>query len=149
MSALHECPACWSLAFAVRHRQRDNMAVGYCLRCGYRDTAKREPYHTIPAPPDPESETPMSMEPYMDQDESNEHARPDRAEIPPEPMSDGERLAYMGTDAARWTDQFLGTLRWSPDGTAALDWGHVLGWFANAIEAGRAAAAPPDPKETQ
>ena len=90
---------------------------------------------------------PPRPEENMDQDESNEHARPDRAEIPPEPMSDGERLAYMGTDAARWADQFLGVLAWSPDGlTPSVDFGLMVGWFANAIEAGRNASAVGDPQ---
>ncbi len=48
-------------------------------------------------------------------------------------MSDSDLLAKMGTDAVKWTDEFL--IRWpqEPDAAEAL-----LGWFANAIEAGAA-----------
>lgn len=45
--------------------------------------------------------------------------------------SDGERLAYMGTDATRWVEEFTKL--------HGGDEGLMLGWFANAIEAGRTA----------
>lgn len=64
-------------------------------------------------------------------------SRPDPAEMPPLPMSDGELLAYMGTDARRWADRYLATLRTAPDGSVRVNWGHLVTWFANAIEAGR------------
>lgn len=47
-------------------------------------------------------------------------------------MNSSDLLTKMGTDAAKWTDEFLATF---PDGTD--DWGTLVGWFANAIEAGR------------
>lgn len=56
-------------------------------------------------------------------------------------MDGGEALAYLGTDASRWADEFL--FRWKVDahGTpGTLDPGAVLGWFANAIQAGYDAA---------
>ena len=37
------------------------------------------------------------------------------------------------TDAAIWTDQFMAVI----DGGATVDWGLMVGWFANAIETGR------------
>jgi hypothetical protein len=48
-------------------------------------------------------------------------------------MTDGALLTYMGTDAGRWAAQFV---RLHPNGT---DEGTLIGWFANAIEAGREA----------
>lgn len=48
-----------------------------------------------------------------------------------------QMLTYMGTDAVRWTWQFLDSTNLSnagPDFKA-----NVTGWFANAIEAGREA----------
>ncbi len=47
-------------------------------------------------------------------------------------MTGGQLLAKMGTDASKWTDEFLAIF---PAGTN--DWGTLVGWFANAIEAGR------------
>ena len=47
-------------------------------------------------------------------------------------MTDGQLLAKMGTDASKWTDEFLAIF---PEGTN--DWGTLAGGFANAIEAGR------------
>ena len=49
-------------------------------------------------------------------------------------MSNAQLLAIMGTDATKWTNEFL--VRF-PEGTN--DWGTLMGWFANAIEAGRSA----------
>lgn len=45
--------------------------------------------------------------------------------------ADGDFLAYCGTDAQRWAEQFAGVY----DGDVEI----LTGWFANAIEAGRAA----------
>ena len=52
------------------------------------------------------------------------------------PMTDGEILEVMGTDAAKWTDEFL---RINPDLNIPDAWGVMVGWFANAIESGRSA----------
>ena len=46
---------------------------------------------------------------------------------------DAKTLDDMGTDAAKWTDEFM---RINPLGP---DWGAMVAWFANAIEAGRTA----------
>lgn len=57
--------------------------------------------------------------------------------------TDGEILARMGTDAAKWTDEFLSRnllvnrAGFTPEHADA--WGSMVGWFANAIEAGRTA----------
>ena len=56
-------------------------------------------------------------------------------EVRPE-ESDGELLARLGTDATKWAEDFIrSTLTGSDD----YEVGHVIGWFANAIEAGRMA----------
>jgi len=52
-----------------------------------------------------------------------------------ETMSDGELLAYMGTDAAKWAAEFCRIAR---DHGHDLDEGWMIGWFANAIEQARA-----------
>jgi len=49
-------------------------------------------------------------------------------------MGDGPLLAYMGADAAKWAAEFCKIAR---DKGHTLDEGWMLGWFANAIEAGR------------
>jgi hypothetical protein len=49
----------------------------------------------------------------------------------------GEILTYMGTDAAKWTDEFMRVQADPKSGPS--DWGAMVGWFANAIEAGRSA----------
>lgn len=50
--------------------------------------------------------------------------------------TDGEILTAMGTDAAKWTDEFM---RVQAERKSALsDWGVMVSWFASAIEAGRA-----------
>jgi hypothetical protein len=54
-------------------------------------------------------------------------------------MTDGELLAYMGTDAAKWADEFCKVAR---DHGHNLDEGWVLGWFANAIETARDIGRP-------
>lgn len=51
-----------------------------------------------------------------------------------EPMSDGDRLAYMGTDASSWTAEFLKQFAGTD---TLLDEGMLIGWFANAIGAGQ------------
>ena len=56
-------------------------------------------------------------------------------------MTDGEKLAYMGTDAAKWAAEFCKVAR--DLGHGDLDEGWVLGWFACAIEAGRGASMLP------
>jgi len=50
-----------------------------------------------------------------------------------EQMTDGALLTYMGTDAQRWAQQFNRIVKGVPDE------GTMIGWFANAIEAGRGA----------
>jgi hypothetical protein len=51
-------------------------------------------------------------------------------------------LTYMGTDAAKWTDEFMRVqverVQANPE-AGDLDWGAMVGWFASAIEAGRSA----------
>lgn len=49
-------------------------------------------------------------------------------------LIDVSLLTEMGTDAAKWADEFLARF---PEGTN--DWGTLVAWFANAIEAGREA----------
>ena len=49
--------------------------------------------------------------------------------------TDAEFLAEMGTDAQKWARTFL-SMDFDPDN---LDEGLMIGWFANAIEAGRSA----------
>jgi hypothetical protein len=60
--------------------------------------------------------------------------------------TDGAILARMGIDAAKWTDEFFKInqmrtlLRDCPDQEPlGVNWGTMVGWFANAIEAGRTA----------
>jgi hypothetical protein len=50
----------------------------------------------------------------------------------------------LGTDAQKWTDAFVERfdgipVAAHPNGPRNLDQGTLLGWFANAIEAGRRA----------
>ena len=47
-------------------------------------------------------------------------------------MSDIDLLAKMGTDAAKWANEYMD--RFSDE---TPDKGTLIGWFANAIEAGR------------
>lgn len=54
-----------------------------------------------------------------------------------ETRTNAEILMIMGTDAAKWTDEFM-LVQAKPE-TPPLDWGTMVGWFANAIEAGRSA----------
>ena len=49
-------------------------------------------------------------------------------------MTDGDRLIYMGTDAAKWAAEFCKIAR--DLGHNDLDEGWLITWFANAIEAG-------------
>jgi len=51
----------------------------------------------------------------------------------------GEILARMGTDAAKWTDEFMRIRHENgPYANPNEEWGTMVGWFANAIEAGKA-----------
>lgn len=50
-------------------------------------------------------------------------------------LSDAELLAYLGTDAQRWAHSCIDHAH----NTDKADEGFLIGWFANAIEAGRAA----------
>lgn len=52
-------------------------------------------------------------------------------------IADGELLAYIGTDAAKWAAEFCKIGR--DLGHTTIDEGWMIGWFANAIEAGREA----------
>lgn len=53
-------------------------------------------------------------------------------------MTDNELLAFMGTDAVRWAEEFRKiSVKLSLDDR--LDIGFLIGWFANALEAGRRA----------
>lgn len=49
-------------------------------------------------------------------------------------MSDADSLAWMGTDAQRWAEMFMAVIDRRP-----FERDFMLGWFANAIEAGRSA----------
>lgn len=56
--------------------------------------------------------------------------------------TDGELLEAMGTDARKWAREFVAM--------HGGDEGLMIGWFANAIEAGRAAPVPaPTPTSVQ
>jgi hypothetical protein len=52
-------------------------------------------------------------------------------------MNSGQLLTHLGTDAAKWTDEFM-RVQADPQ-SGELDWGAMVGWFASAIEAGRSA----------
>jgi hypothetical protein len=54
-------------------------------------------------------------------------------------MSDIDLLAEMGTDASKWVDEYMDRF-----GDEVPDEGTLLGWFANAIEAGRSAGITED-----
>lgn len=68
-------------------------------------------------------------------------------------MTAGQMLEWLGTDAARWARAFAdierrGKLR--PEDSDRVGW--LVGWFANAVEAGRAAGRRetcPHPPEQQ
>ena len=57
----------------------------------------------------------------------------------------GEQLARLGTDASKWTDEFLEHFYVHPkvgdipaDETARdWQWGSMVAWFASAIESGK------------
>jgi len=51
-------------------------------------------------------------------------------------MTDGELLAEMGTDAQKWAQEFIRRFG-GRERCAFIDEGLMIGWFANAIEAGR------------
>lgn len=72
------------------------------------------------------------------------------AEFPlPERESSADMLARVGTDAQLWARAFL-AMDFEPD---SIDEGLLIGWFANAIEAGRdaglAAQPTPEPLDAQ
>ena len=59
-------------------------------------------------------------------------------------MTDGEFLAEVGTDAEKWATYFLDkfVVRDYPEPSGEFDeMGLMIGWFANAIEAGKASVA--------
>jgi hypothetical protein len=45
----------------------------------------------------------------------------------------------MGTDGRAWAREFMRVIGELPDGPDDIDEGLMIGWFANAIEAGRSA----------
>lgn len=49
-------------------------------------------------------------------------------------MTDSELLDYMGTDAIRWAEKFEEFRKEDPE--KVLELGTMIGWFANAIQAG-------------
>ena len=49
-------------------------------------------------------------------------------------MSDSDLLTKMGTDAAKWAGEYMDRF-----GDEVPDEENLIGWFANAIEAGRTA----------
>lgn len=56
--------------------------------------------------------------------------------------TDGEFLARVGADGQKWANEFLGRCgdRITEDTSPGSDFNHItMGWFANAIEAGRTA----------
>jgi len=50
-------------------------------------------------------------------------------------MNDADLLARMGTSGAKWAEEFRATAKRL--GYSDMDEGWLIGWFANAIEAGR------------
>ena len=56
-------------------------------------------------------------------------------------MSDGDLLAKMGTDAKIWANEYMERF-----GNELPDEDNLMGWFANAIEAGRGAQLPTQPR---
>lgn len=52
-------------------------------------------------------------------------------------LSDAQRLEAMGIDAAKWAAEFMQVQQDARSGR--LDEGAMIGWFANALEAGRSA----------
>jgi len=50
-------------------------------------------------------------------------------------MDEHLRRLYATTDAEVWAEEFIGAL----DSGAVVDFGLMVGWFANAIEVGRLA----------
>jgi hypothetical protein len=51
-------------------------------------------------------------------------------------MNDSDLLRIMGTDGAKWAEEFC--RKFAAENTP--DEGTMIGWFCNAIEAGRSAA---------
>jgi hypothetical protein len=73
----------------------------------------------------------------IDPSNSGENAKPQ-----PEELSAGEMLAFMGTDAQAWADEFcrINNIKAGALTPTAHEFQHtLLGWFANAIETGRSA----------
>ena len=68
----------------------------------------------------------------------------------PKRENDGDFLQRLGTDASQWADEFLNMLRYSHHAPTTLEKITMIGWFANAIEAGRSAglAAQKDKPES-
>lgn len=63
-------------------------------------------------------------------------------------MTDGELINHMGTDAALWAAEFMRIkheIEASDDERTTDDEGWIIGWFANAIEAGRNSAPAQEP----
>ncbi len=58
-------------------------------------------------------------------------------------MTDPALLRRMGTDAQKWAEEFCKRAKYSDDRGAFIQKDTITGWFANAIEAGRAAGAKP------
>lgn len=60
-------------------------------------------------------------------------------------MTDAEQLAYMGVDAQKWAQEWCKVaVDLGNQGHEVVDEGWMIGWFANAIEAGRAAGKSED-----
>lgn len=57
-------------------------------------------------------------------------------------MSSADLLEQMGTDGAKWAAEFRRVA--ISLGYSDMDEGWLIGWFANAIEAGRGASVRPD-----
>lgn len=61
----------------------------------------------------------------------------------------GRMLARLGTDGQAWAREFQHRFAGEPVGGHVVDEGLLIGWFANAIEAGRSAGQPaPDTSPT-
>ena len=61
------------------------------------------------------------------------------SQIDKQEQDDSDLLNIMGIDASKWAEEFCKRF-----GNDIIDEGLMLGWFANAIEAGRAAARRED-----
>lgn len=126
----------------VRRRLRGLRECGFFFdRDCWRSDADRhyvhkprgEPTHWMPVPGEPGVRT----SPVRERDEC-QHVRFNEADY--RAMSAPDMLAAVGTDAVKWTDAFLQTFPAGCD-----DWATIVGWFANAIEAGRQAGLSAKP----